>query len=236
MLKVVFVDWFNTLSSSRFFEHWSAPHHPLRGRFDSLQTWWFDAANQPFLDEWLTGARTCDDFVNAMAEHLDLGQGKVEAELMEGFRHWSLLEPETKPLLAALREAGVRVVLATENVDACIRWAVPALGLEDSFDAILSSHELRALKHQTGASGRSRFFGDYLETERIAAGESVLIDDSAHLRPTVESFGIGFLHAPEGSGPGVHLRRLLALDSIDSRKERALPEKAKFQLILKRLE
>ena len=216
MLKVVLVDWYGTLSISRFFEHWGAPDHPRRGLFDSLQAWWFDAASQPFLDEWLTGARTCDDFVGAMADHLDLPPGEVEAELLEGFRHWSLLEPETRPLLAALREAGVKVVLATENVDACIRWALPALGLEGSFDAVLSSHELRALKHQTGASGRSRFFGDYLEAERVAPGESVLIDDSAHLRPVVESFGIGFLHAPKGTGPGVHLRRLLlALDSAE---------------------
>lgn len=216
MPKVVFVDWFNTLSSSRFFEHWSAPDHPYRGRFDSLQDWWFDAASQPFLDDWLTGSRVCEDFVGLMSDRLDLSRSVIEAELMEGFRHWSLLEPGTKPLLAALRDGGVKVVLATENVDACIRWAIPALGLDDSFDTVLSSHELGALKHQAEASGRSRFFGDYLEAEGVGAGESVLIDDSAHLRPAVESFGIGFLHAPKGTGPGVHLRRLLAIDSADS--------------------
>ena len=209
MLKAVFVDWFGTLSESRFFEHWSAPNHPRRKAFDSLQAWWFDAASQPFLDEWLTGGRTCDHFVEAMSGLFVLSQAEVEAELMEGFRHWTLLEPETKPLLAALRQKGVRVVLATENVDACIRWAVPDLGLDDAFDAVLSSHELRALKHQTDESGRSRFFGDYLQAQRIGPGESVLIDDSAHLKTVVEAFGIRFLHAPKGAGPGAHLRRLL---------------------------
>ncbi len=209
MLKAVFVDWFGTLSISRFFEHWSAPDHPRRREFDRLQAWWFDAASQPFLDEWLTGARTCEDFVGAMSALFGLPPAEVEAELMEGFRHWTLLEPETKPLLAALRQKGVRVVLATENVDACIRWAVPALDLGDGFDAILSSHELRALKHESDESGRSLFFGDYLRAQGIGPGETALIDDSAHLQAAIEAFGVRFLHAPKGVGPGAHLRRLL---------------------------
>jgi FMN phosphatase YigB (HAD superfamily) len=208
-LKVVFVDWYGTLSSSRFFEHWSAPDHPRRETFDVLQAWWVDPASQPFLDEWLTGARDVEDFVDAMSGLFGLPREEVSAELMASLDHWTLLEPETKSLLAALRERGVRVVLATDNVDACIRWAVPALGLDDAFDAILSSHERGACKYQTDASGRSPFFGDYLEAHGIGPGESALIDASIALEPVMEAHGIRFLHAPKGTGPGAHLRQIL---------------------------
>lgn len=209
MLRAVFVDWFGTISSSRFFEHWSAPDHPRRSAFDALQDWWFDPASQPFLNDWLTGSRTVDDFLALTSERWDLPLEEARAELLESFRHWTLLEPETRSLLAALRGRGVRTVLATDNVDACIRWAVPALGLQESFDDVLSSHELGVGKGEPGG----RFFRPYLEAHGIGPGESVLIDDSESIRNAVEACGIRFLHASRGTGPGMHLRKLLEAHS-----------------------
>lgn len=209
LVKVVFLDWYGTLSLSRFFEHWSAEGHPRQASFARLQGWWLSGESRSFLDAWLTGARTTDHFVREMGVLLELPEGEIREELIEGFGSWTLLDNETPAQIAELRARGTRVVLATDNVDAGIRWGPAALGLSQSFDAILSSHDLGVCKGQPDERGRSRFFAPYLEAEGIGPGESVLIDDAAHIAEVVEATGIRFLHAPFGTGPGLHLSRLL---------------------------
>ncbi|CAN5607524.1 hypothetical protein BH11ARM2_BH11ARM2_19440 [soil metagenome] len=210
VLKAVFLDWYGTLSTSHFLGHWAREGHPQRGAYKGLQEWWHAPESQIFLDGWLRGRYDAEGFIDEIAGHLGLSREFVASELEESYRQWTLLEPETKSLLAELRRRGVRVVLATDNVDACIRWAIPALGLQDSFDDVLSSHEIHLFKGEVDSAGRSGFFLPYLEKHGIGPGESALIDDSIGLAETVERTGIRFLHAPHGTGPRAHLRALLA--------------------------
>lgn len=94
-----------------------------------------------FLCDWIVGRRHTEDFLAEMAVTLNLPLDKLREEFIESVRHWTLIEPETGSLVRALRDCGVRVVLATDNVDVWLRWAIPAMGLTDSFDATLTSHE-----------------------------------------------------------------------------------------------
>jgi FMN phosphatase YigB (HAD superfamily) len=102
--------------------------------------------------------------------------------------HWvvsvsALARPGGLPLavtvdsLQAIREQGIKVVLATDNMDAFCRWTVPAMHLGGIFDAILDSASLGVLKDDL-VGGRSPFFGPWLSDQRIAPSEAVLVDDS----------------------------------------------------------
>ena len=212
--KVVFLDWMGTLSTSRFLQHWDAEGHAHRADFARFQTWWFAPETQPFMVAWLRGVENAESFVTRVAGLLDLSPDFVMRELVESFDGWTLLEPATKSLVAALRDRGVKVVLATENVDAWQRWALPALGLSESFDAVLSSHTLGYAKGDVDERGRSRFFVPFLKSEEIAPGESVLIDDADFLAPVMAATGIDFRPVPYGVGPGSILRKILGTDVL----------------------
>jgi FMN phosphatase YigB (HAD superfamily) len=80
-------------------------------------------------------------------------------------------------MIAQLRAKGLKVVLATDNMDTFHRWTVPSLQLMSLFDDILSSFQLKALKSDCGAEGRSLFFAHYLQTHSIHRGESLVLDD-----------------------------------------------------------
>jgi FMN phosphatase YigB (HAD superfamily) len=89
-----------------------------------------------------------------------------------------LISENSLNLVTALRSKGIKVVIATDNMDTFHRWTVPSLRLDSYFDHILSSFELRALKADTDEQGRSLFFTSYLKSNAIDPGESLLLDDS----------------------------------------------------------
>jgi beta-phosphoglucomutase-like phosphatase (HAD superfamily) len=118
-------------------------------------------------------------------------------------------DPETPRLVAQLRRRGVRVVIATDNMDSFSRFTVPALGLSEMFDDILNSFELKALKADCDAGGRSLFFQPYLRAQELAPAQCVLIDDA---QPTPEycgQMGLGYRLATAAAPLPQHLRALL---------------------------
>lgn len=208
-MKVVFLDWYGTLCSSRFYEHWSEVGHTRHGDFGRLQTWWSAPSSKPFMEAWLRGGKDAEAFVAEMSAYLAIPEPILWEELIASFQSWRLIDESCREQIAELRARGIRVILATDNVDACFRWGIQTLGLENTFGGVLSSHELGCCKGDGDDRGRSRFFAPFLNAEAIAPGESVLIDDSPGIAPVVERTGIGFLHAPFNTGPCAHLSEIL---------------------------
>ena len=208
-LKVVFLDWYGTLSVSRFFEHWTSPDHRYYQHFLDIQRWWDSSADLEFQRDWLVGKRSTDDWLEIASGLSGLEISVLRSELIEGMRGWRLIEPATLELVCALQARGVRVVIASDNVDVFDKFALPAMGLSETFDGVLNSAVLGYQKGDPDEFGRSRFFVPYLESNGIGSGESVLIDDSEGVRQVIERTGIRFLHAPKGTGPGRNLRELL---------------------------
>ena len=114
-------------------------------------------------------------------------------------------------LMTRLRTYGLRIVIATDNMDTFHRWTVPSLRLHTLFDDILSSWQQRALKADKDDDGRSRFFAGYLQAYQIGRGQSLLLDDGDEdVGNIIRQFGIDYQHVEPGRGLVPALQALVA--------------------------
>ncbi|HSW65898.1 MAG TPA: haloacid dehalogenase-like hydrolase [Bacillota bacterium] len=187
--QIIFIDWDGTLSTSRFWGHW-ADSPELAPHYAAIQRVFFESSPEN-LENWMRGRLTADMVVRFVATKTGI-PGPV---LLEGlFRSCELTrlhDPEVMTYIAELRRRGVKVAIATDNMDVFVRWTVPALNLRAHFDDILDSHSLRALKRDIDQAGRSPFFTAYLEGTQIPASQALLIDDGAH-NSVVGAIGMSF--------------------------------------------
>jgi FMN phosphatase YigB (HAD superfamily) len=182
-VRVVFVDWANTLSTSLFWQQ--GPGCRLSAA-DSARVESYVFSHAELVRQWMLGTVTAEDVCTLAAGSLGLAAADLLADLELSCRRMEFDDPASVDTLRAIREQGTKVVLATDNMDTFYRWTVPALHLRGIFDAILDSASLRALKGDL-VDGQSPFFGPWLSEQRIAPSEAVLVDDS----PAASTAAIG---------------------------------------------
>jgi FMN phosphatase YigB (HAD superfamily) len=180
--KVVFVDWAGTMSQSMFWSRWkeTAP-----ARWQRVQKSLF--GDPKLVKDWMRGRYTAEEIVRKLATGDDLSLNDWAAELERICCEMQLADPRIPVLLSALRSLGVKVVIATDNMDTFSRWTVPSLGLLELVDEVLDSSQLGYLKADRDARGRSPFFHSWLEAQGLEPSESVLFDDGGQ---HVEELGI----------------------------------------------
>lgn len=190
---VILLDWANTLSVSRFWESWLEPGHPLRNRAEGLVGVIFGAPSDD-LHAWMRGERSAEQVVAQVAATVGVDPVLALEGLAESCRNMRLISDEILPKVASLRAQGIRVGIATDNMDTFTRWTVPALGMDRLFDPILNSAELGALKNDApDEHGASPFFGEVLAD--LEPGTRIfLVDDSVMTAPVVAAHGITFCH------------------------------------------
>jgi len=181
-LQAVFIDWYLTLSQSVFWEPLAIEDNR---RYQSLRKSLF-VTRRGYHAAWMRGAWTTEQIMDWVAQDTGLSYAFVLAEFVRSCQTMTFMAPEALGLVAALRRRGVRVVIATDNMDSFSRFTVPALGLSEMFDDILNSFELNVLKGDCDAGGRSLFFQPYLLAQGLSTEQCVLIDDA---QPTPEYCG-----------------------------------------------
>jgi FMN phosphatase YigB (HAD superfamily) len=205
--KIVFIDWHKTLCFDNFWGHWAEPDHPRNTIFHTLQQAFF-ADSSSLIVPWMRGELTAEEAVRHVASHVSVDEDLLMRELIASCRAMRIIDPEAPALIETLRRVGVRMVLATDNMDTFTRWTAPALGLEELFDDILCSYDLKCLKEDVDAGGNSLFFGPYLAEHGVEPGECVLIDDSRSLEPIAERLGIDFRLVCDATRLVGHLKEL----------------------------
>ncbi len=197
--RVVFVDWYGTLSVSNFWGHFENPSHERHALFSRIEKTLF-VENRELLIPWMTGKLNSEQVLRVVSDKLGLSYEMLFEEFVASCKEMRLVSDQALPLVKSIRSKGVRVVIATDNMDCFSRWTVPALKLEDEFDAILDSFRLKALKDAIGADGESLFFGRYLASSGISPQQAVLVDDSETSRSTARAIGIDYIHVIPGMG------------------------------------
>jgi FMN phosphatase YigB (HAD superfamily) len=183
-MEALFIDWYMTLSTSQFWER--RPGSRLTPTdLARVEHYVF---NQPGLvREWMLGSIASEEVCERAANGLDLRPKDVLADLAESCRTMALYDPSVIETLRSLGGRGIRVVLATDNMDTFARWTVPALHLDAIFDEILTSASRGALKADV-VRGQSAFFEPWLSDHGMKPSETVLVDDCAV--PAVEAIGM----------------------------------------------
>lgn len=193
-VEIVFVDWYRTLSTSRFWDHLAhptEPDHPEHLLFEQLAHSLFVELGS-ILKPWMRGDLDAEAVCSLVAAHSGVDRHVVLEGLEQSCRNARLVSPEVSDLVRDLRCRGTRVVIATDNMDVFTRWTVPALGLREIFDDILNSADIGCLKDEVNDRGEARFFSAYLAQHAVRPQAALLIDDSDDLRPLIERSGMQF--------------------------------------------
>ena len=86
-------------------------------------------------------------------------------------------------------------MIATDNYDVFDKWTVPALSLDNLFDDILNSYNLKALKPELEINDFSPFFSKYLKDHNV--NKALWLDDN-DMSYQAKALGIDFkLVGPE---------------------------------------
>ncbi|GHO83738.1 hypothetical protein [Dictyobacter formicarum] len=211
--KCVFLDWAFTLSNSLFWEHLNNPEHEYFQAFQTIQHTLFTGKNiSQLIPDWMRGKLTSEDIVAALCQqNTALDPQMLLAELELSCRQMQFVSPQVPTYVARLQARGIKVVIATDNMDTFTRWTVPALQLRSLFDDVLNSYDLQGLKADIDSTGRSVFFDAYLQDQQLRYGESVLIDDGdEEFGQVIRSFGIDYRHIQPRVGLVSELQKLLA--------------------------
>lgn len=129
-------------------------------------------------------------------------------EMVRGCKSMEVSE-KTFNLVTQIREKGVKVAIATNNVDAFSRWTVEALALNEMFDVVINSSDVGAFKKDKDESGKSKFFQSFLEQNKIGQWESVIYDDRPDKNDSIKSFGIEYVQVGEDRNLNQELEALL---------------------------
>ena len=168
-MKAVFIDWHNTLSTSMFWSH----HSESRLSPDELRQVDRHVFNTPSTTRgWMTGYMSAEHVCGMAGKHLELDPRDIFHDLKLSCEQMKLYDPSVVEAVLALRERGIKTVIATDNMDTFTRWTVAALKLDSIFDDILNSADVGYQKRYP------RFFMAWLVENDIHPSEAVLLDDT----------------------------------------------------------
>jgi FMN phosphatase YigB (HAD superfamily) len=176
MVKTLFIDWGQTLSISRFWSQLSEANHPYHYYHEIIIDWLFNK-NCQLVEQWMLGAVTAEQVCHELALKNGLNQSVIFKTLQESCQQMSLCFPELPKIVSQIKQKGLKVVIATDNMDTFRRFTIKSLGLDKIFDDFLISCELKALKYST-KNDRITFFDQFLEANNLSYNEVELLDDS----------------------------------------------------------
>lgn len=204
--QVIFVDWNKTLSDSLFWEHLQTEDPET---YNLAQSWLFKTCPQDML-QWMSGDKGVDDILSAMAQDIARDKNDLHRELVKSCQQMTFAFEGCLDVIATIRSKGIKVVLATDNMDVFDHYTVPSLKLRDHFDDILNSAVLKCVKGSEDAEGELAFFSSWLALEDIPLKNCVLIDDNVKAKAFFEEKGLRFLPVDERETVMDHLRKYAA--------------------------
>lgn len=189
MPTIIFIDWFKTLSFSQFWETQPADGNQVLSAtdIDSICTWLFKD-NPTIVSEWMKGRFSAEEVCSHISAAVQLPYDRVFKSLQDSCEAMTLCHPSVGTLLASIRSKGVKLVVATDNMDTFRRFTIPALSLEGMFDDFLISSETGYLKYESTPSSIP-FFDRYLSTHNARYEDVVLFDDAIERKGHYQSLG-----------------------------------------------
>lgn len=207
--KTIFIDWDGTLSKSRFWDRWN--HDPEQyPRYTLIQDVLFnnDEGKLLILD-WMRGLRSSANILQYLEDTTGIPYKELESELRYSSDNMTFINCSVIDKIQKIRAKGIKVVIATDNMDTFEHVTVPSLRLDELFDGVIISSNRGALKNEI-IDNTSQFFNLYIQQNGLQLHDSVLIDDNLDTK-VVETLGIDFLHVNSRDDLSGHLDDLLSL-------------------------
>lgn len=207
--KTIFFDWHKTLSHCDFWVQLKDPLHDRHHWHENIINYLF-GENKELIQEWMRGKVDEGSILEKVSEKFSYPIKPLRDDLAESCRAMTFLSDEILPLIAQLRQRGIRCVVATDNMDVFRRYVVPALELDKHFDDVLVSFDQRHLKFDVPESGEApTFFRSYLEKYDLQYSEVLLIDDRVDTSGTFEKLGFDMFEVQDTAALLGHVRALI---------------------------
>ncbi len=184
-MKVIFIDWYKTLSSSVFWQHLEDIKPNIYKKVVSA----YLETHGSLINPWMRGEFTAEQICKKIADSAQEDYELVLDSLKQSAQDMKFDDPSILKLISQVRHTGIKIVIATDNMDTFNRWTVPSLQLNKHFDGILNSWKLKTLK----GDSCSRFFGQYISNNHLSPDECVIIDDSEDKNNTIARYGIKYI-------------------------------------------
>lgn len=210
--KIVFIDWHNALSDYKFFWHLEKSKRKTEiDLFNRITNCLFiEDTSTSRIPDWLRGKYTTEQILKDVSDNIGADFNVILDEFIKSCKTMKLVSPNILSIITKLKKQGIRFYLATDNMDSFERWVIPELILDKTFDGILNSYNLGALKMDMDKHGNSMFFTKILELENIEPFETILFDDSEDKDGRLTKYGINYVRIDKENNLESNLLKLLS--------------------------
>jgi len=177
---IIFIDFDGTICHDRY---WRTL---LGDKQDKLQIYLFQE-NRDIVFDWMRGLYTSEEINSLVAAALEMPYSELW-EIFVADCQSMHISPATLARIGHLRPIA-NTVLVTGNMDCFSRFTVPALLLDQHFDAVSNSYKGRLKTDDGGA-----LFMQYVEQFGASIEDCVVIDDSEEVCSTFARLGGTPLH------------------------------------------
>ena len=125
-LKVIFIDWYLTLTSVTFLNKLKVENHDLFRKFIEII---FEQDKTGWHHDWARGKLCKEDAAQKIAQAGIMPYDKVLQTFADCCSHQTIDYPEVLNIIGNLRRQGLKVVMATDNWDVFTDYTVPSLHL-----------------------------------------------------------------------------------------------------------
>jgi FMN phosphatase YigB (HAD superfamily) len=199
--RIVFIDWFGTLSCDLFWQSLAKRDHAFIQETFLKQS--------PIVDAWMVGAVNTKDVCEQLKQITRLESSFLEKNLQASCEQMSLSR-QTQSLLQQLQKTAL-VVLVTDNMDCFSLYTGPRLKKQGLFDLIINSADVRRLK----CSDNGRTFRETAARYEIPLSQCFLIDDSEKTCAQFEKIG-GIAYRTSGLEQTQQLLKKLTQEQEDA--------------------
>lgn len=178
---IIFIDFDGTICHDRYWR--TLPDD----KQNKLQTYLFQE-NRDIVFDWMRGLYSSEEINRLVAAALEIPCSELWETFVADCQSMHV-SPATLTRIGNLRPIAY-TILMTGNMDCFSRFTVPALLLDQHFDAISNSHNEGRLKTDDGGA----LFMQYLEQFGASIEHCVVIDDSEEVCSTFARLGGTSLH------------------------------------------
>ena len=185
--KVIFIDWYKTLSNDLFWSHLTSKNNPYRQYHHKITQYLF-VKNKTIINPWMRGEYTSEDISQKISQAIKLDKKIILHELALSCKNMSFVSPQIPKLIKSIQQRGTKVVIATDNMDTFRSYTIPGMNLANIFDDFLISCELKCLKNDFKGK-KILFFDNFLKSNQLSFSDVVLLDDWLDKTGTYDKLG-----------------------------------------------
>lgn len=183
-IHTIFFDWYHTLSNDTFWGQFENTNLELYKEITNK------VFNNPDISvkEWMRGSISTDSILKKISKD-NKEFNFLKNELIYSAKNTKFANKDIIVLLNKLKKKGIKLVIATDNMDVFINYTVPSLNLYNYFDNIICSSDINCLKIDL-FDNKPKFFEDYLSKNNINYKDCLFIDDQEKFTDFYKDYGM----------------------------------------------